>query len=92
MLLKPVGGQIKFDGKSLKEMIPGGFDAASKYRIECKYANGVTMHYTSDGGPNKHGITFEGTEGWVYVHRGGIDADGEEGHIERANVVPTLTE
>jgi hypothetical protein len=38
------------------------------------YASGVRMNFTSDGGRNRHGITFEGTDGWVYVHRGGIEA------------------
>src|SRR5260221_1296919 len=37
------GGPVEVEGKSLVEMIPGGYDAASKYRVEFKYANGVTM-------------------------------------------------
>ena len=42
-----------------------------------KYANGVDLIFTGDG-PGftgvRHGITFEGTDGWVWVNRGAIDA------------------
>jgi hypothetical protein len=34
-----------------------------------KFGNGVVVHFTSDGGPNEHGIRFEGTTGWVHVDR-----------------------
>ncbi|HNT87694.1 MAG TPA: gfo/Idh/MocA family oxidoreductase, partial [Candidatus Hydrogenedentes bacterium] len=40
---------------------------------DLSYANGVRLDYTDDG-QNAHGITFEGTEGWVYVKRNFIDA------------------
>jgi predicted dehydrogenase len=40
-----------------------------------RYANGVTMHFTSDGGHNEHGIRFEGTKGWVHVERGRMRAE-----------------
>jgi predicted dehydrogenase len=43
-----------------------------------KYANGVDLIFTGDG-PGftgaKAGITFEGTDGWVWVNRGAIDAE-----------------
>jgi predicted dehydrogenase len=42
-----------------------------------KYANGVDLIFTGSG-PGfdgvRHGITFEGTDGWVWVNRGAIDA------------------
>ena len=51
----------------------GFCDCATKWRVLLRYANGVTLDYTDDG-QNPHGITFEGSEGWVYVKRGFIDA------------------
>ncbi|HOA73263.1 MAG TPA: Gfo/Idh/MocA family oxidoreductase [Phycisphaerae bacterium] len=40
-----------------------------------KYANGVILHFTSDGGPIRHGVRFEGDRGWVHVDRGSITAE-----------------
>ncbi|MBP8132203.1 MAG: Gfo/Idh/MocA family oxidoreductase [Candidatus Hydrogenedentes bacterium] len=51
----------------------GMCDCALKWNIEAHYENGVRLDYTDDG-QNPHGITFEGSEGWVYVKRGLIDA------------------
>ncbi len=43
-----------------------------------KYANGVALIFTGSG-PGfdgvRHGITFEGPDGWVWVNRGAIDAE-----------------
>jgi len=43
-----------------------------------KYANGVELIFTGEG-PGfsgvRHGITFEGPDGWVWVNRGAIDAE-----------------
>jgi predicted dehydrogenase len=43
-----------------------------------KYANGVELVFTGSG-PGftgvRHGITFEGPDGWVWVNRGAIDAE-----------------
>jgi predicted dehydrogenase len=43
-----------------------------------KYANGVDLIFTGEG-PGfagvRHGITFEGTNGWVWVNRGGLEAE-----------------
>lgn len=42
-----------------------------------QYENGVKMHYTG-AGPGldgvRHGITFLGSEGWVWVNRGAIES------------------
>ena len=82
-------GPVEFDGKSLIDMIPGGYTAAARYRVECKYANGVTMTILDEntgternivGDKNKtpNGIQFIGTEGWVFVNRGEIRASKQE--------------
>ncbi len=64
-----LSGPVEFDGRALgKPMIEGGYTAAAEFHIEAKYANGVTMTTTNRA---PCGIRFEGTEGWVYVERGG---------------------
>ena len=70
-------GPVEIDGKSLKEMMPGGFTAASKYRIDCKYANGVTMTIVDEStvhGSQRGGRRQEDAERRA-VHRAGrLDA------------------
>jgi len=49
-------------------------DCAVRWNVRVKYADGVTMIYT-DNKQNKQGVVFQGSEGWVYVRRGHIDAE-----------------
>jgi predicted dehydrogenase len=51
----------------------GLWDVHGDFRIEYTYANGVKV-ICADNKKNKQGVVFEGTEGWVYVMRGKIDA------------------
>jgi predicted dehydrogenase len=51
----------------------GLWDVHGDFSIEYTYANGVKVTCT-DNNKNKQGVVFEGTEGWVYVRRGFIDA------------------
>ncbi|HYE32611.1 MAG TPA: Gfo/Idh/MocA family oxidoreductase [Methylomirabilota bacterium] len=82
-------GPVSIEGKPLAEMIPGGFDAASEYEILYTYENGVThscKSTTADtwsgGVANKdgqrHGVRFEGSDGWIWVTRGNIQASNPE--------------
>jgi predicted dehydrogenase len=82
-------GPVEVDGKSLIDMIPGGYDAAAKYRVDFKYANGVTLTIVDDStgtdrnvvGDKKrtpNGIQFLGTAGWIFVTRGRIQASVPE--------------
>jgi len=52
----------------------GLWDVHGRFRIEYTYANGVKV-ICADTKKNKQGVLFEGTEGWVYVKRGQIDAE-----------------
>jgi len=52
----------------------GLWDVHGEFRIEYTYANGVKV-ICADNKKNKQGILFEGTQGWVYVKRGQIDAE-----------------
>lgn len=51
----------------------GLWDVHGAFRIEYVYANGVKL-VCADDKKNKPGVLFQGTEGWVYVDRGKIDA------------------
>lgn len=59
-------------------------DCALTWQVENRFADGVTLVHmddeTSKQHPSQknghgHGILFLGTEGWVHVDRGGLDAD-----------------
>ena len=82
-------GPVEINGKSLKEMVPGGFTAASKYRVNCKYANGVTMaivdestvterNVVGEGKKTPNGVQFIGPDGWIFVTRGAITGSTED--------------
>lgn len=47
----------------------GLWDAAVRYRFECKYANGIEMAVSSED-DFQNGVRFVGDEGWVFVGRG----------------------
>ena len=51
----------------------GLFDTVMTYRLEFKYANGITLIMTSTD-QNPHGVKFVGSEGWVFT-RSEIDAE-----------------
>ncbi|RPI21117.1 MAG: gfo/Idh/MocA family oxidoreductase [Acidobacteria bacterium] len=53
----------------------GLWDVHGPYKIQAKYANGVTV-FISDSYPN--GIRFEGTAGWIFVTRGSYAATSSD--------------
>lgn len=55
----------------------GIWDAATTYHFVCKYANGIEMHVANGGNKGIRGGTkWIGEDGrWVWVDRGGIDAN-----------------
>jgi len=82
-------GPVSIEGKQLVDMIPGGYTAASEYEVIYTYANGVVHSCKSTtasewhGGvkdPNgqQHGIKFYGTDGWIWVTRGVIEASDRQ--------------
>ena len=82
-------GPVSVAAKPQIEMIPGGFSAFSEYAVEYTYANGVThsCHSTAanawngavlDAKGQQHGVKFEGTDGWIWVTRGKIEASDPE--------------
>jgi predicted dehydrogenase len=82
-------GPVSIEAKPLVEMIPDGFNAFSEYTVNYAYANGVThsCHSTAanewngavaDPKGQQHGVKFEGTDGWIWVTRGSIEASNPE--------------
>jgi predicted dehydrogenase len=51
----------------------GIWDAATRYRIECTYANGVKMIVQNAEGNHRMGAKWTGDDGWVWVDRGGFE-------------------
>jgi predicted dehydrogenase len=52
----------------------GLWDVHGDFRIEYTYANGVKV-ICADEKKNKSGVVFEGSDGWVHVTRGRLDAE-----------------
>jgi predicted dehydrogenase len=50
------------------------WNTAPKYRFELKYPQGITMTIAGGDLNIKSGVKWIGTEGWVWVDRGGFDA------------------
>jgi predicted dehydrogenase len=70
-------GPVEIDGKSLIDMIPGGYTTAAQFRIEYTYANGVKLSCQSSS-QDKNGVTFEGSDGWIFVSRREIKASNPD--------------
>jgi predicted dehydrogenase len=82
-------GPVSVEGKQLVDMIPSGFTAASEYEVTYTYANGVVHSCKSttasewhggvkDRDGQQHGIKFIGSDGWIWVTRGRIEASDRQ--------------
>jgi len=54
------------------------WNTCTKYRIELQYPQNITMTIAGGYGDIKGGTKWIGTEGWVWVNRGGFDASNPE--------------
>jgi predicted dehydrogenase len=70
-------GPVEIEGSARFPYDDALCDNPLSWNTRMKYANGVELIFTGEG-PGftgvRHGITFEGTDGWVWVNRGAIDA------------------
>ncbi len=84
-----VNGPVTVEGQALTDTVPGGYSAFSEYEVSFSYANGVTQTTrttTADtifGGIAKpdgqrNGVKFLGSEGWIWVTRGNLQASRSE--------------
>ncbi len=82
-------GPEQVEAKVLVQPIPGGYTAPSEYEVQFTYANGVKHFIKTTKDDNifggvvnqqgqRNGIKFEGTNGWIWVRRGAIEASQEE--------------
>lgn len=51
------------------------FNTAIEYHFECVYENGVTLIVSNK---ERGGVTFEGSDGWVWANRGKHEASSKE--------------
>jgi predicted dehydrogenase len=85
-------GPATVEGKLLSKPVPGGYTAPAEYEVTYTYANGVehkcisttansifgTKARDPKPGERLHGLLFEGSDGWLYVTRGAIDASKKD--------------
>ena len=69
----------------LSEPVPGGYTAYADYVVRYTYENGIKLNINTtkadsiygevlDPEGQRNGIRFEGTDGWIWVNRDGIEA------------------
>jgi predicted dehydrogenase len=81
-------GPVAVEGKALTQPAQGGFNTPSEFEVAFTWANGVKhfVRTTTDDSPfgqilkedgQRNGIRFEGTDGWLWVNRGDLQASDE---------------
>ncbi len=68
------GGPLEVEGTGEFPPRDAIWNTCTKYRITCKYPKDVTMTIAGGHGDIRSGTKWIGTEGWVWVDRGGYDA------------------
>jgi hypothetical protein len=68
-------GKVEIEGTA-KFPAQGMGNCSYSWRVNALAENGQRMFFTDDGG-QRHGVLFEGDQGWVHVDRGGISTQPE---------------
>src|SRR5579871_4438443 len=71
-------GPMEVEGSGELPPANAVWNTAPKYRFELKYPQGVTMTIAGGYPDIKGGVKWIGSEGWVWVDRGGFDASNPE--------------
>jgi predicted dehydrogenase len=71
-------GPSEIDGRGDFPAADAVWNTCTKYRIELKYPQNITMTIAGGYDDIKSGVKWIGTEGWVWVDRGGFDASNPE--------------
>ena len=59
-------GPVEIDGKATYPKIPNGYNVATRFSANLKYANGVELRVLDEG---RNGVMFEGDAGRIFVNR-----------------------
>jgi predicted dehydrogenase len=68
------GGPLEVEGTGEFPAKDAVWNTCTKYRINCKYPNDIEMTIAGGHSDIKMGAKWIGTDGWVWVDRGGFDA------------------
>jgi len=67
-------GPIEVEGEGEFPPADAVWNTCTKYRIACQYPDGITMIIAGGHKDIRSGTKWIGTDGWVWVDRGGYDA------------------
>ena len=71
-------GPLEVEGKGEFPAADAVWNTCTKYRISAQYPDDVTMIIAGGHGDIRSGTKWIGTEGWVWVDRGGFEASNPE--------------
>jgi predicted dehydrogenase len=66
-------GPVEVEGRGVFPE-EGLYDCATAWDVTLTYANGVVARFV-DNNRERQGVRFDGTDGWVFVKRGSIEAE-----------------
>jgi len=72
------GGPLEIEGKGQFPPADSNWNTCTRYQIDLKYPNDITMIIKEWDGPIKPGAKWIGTDGWVWVDRGGFESSNPE--------------
>ena len=72
------GGPLEVEGEGEFPPANAVWNTCTKYRVTCQYPNDITMVIAGGHRDIRGGTKWIGTEGWVWVDRGGFDGSNAE--------------
>lgn len=83
-------GPVEVYGDGKRE-IGGEFDSFMKYDFTIKYADGITVHGTSEGDDSTRGLKIFGENGWINVHVHGGELTASDPRLLEIKLKPSDT-